>query len=53
MELNGFSSEQIDEAARVCAVGASFRSYFHGVEYPVDKFRDELAAAVEHIKSNA
>ena len=53
MELNGFSGEQIGEAARVCAVGASFSSYFHGVQYPLDTFRDELAAAVEHIKNNA
>ena len=53
MELNGFSADQIAEAARVCSVGANFTAYFHGVQYPVDQFKDELAAAVEHIKSNA
>ena len=53
MELNGFTEAQIADAARVCAVGANFTAYFHGVQYPVDTFKDELAAAVEHIKSNA
>ena len=28
-----------------------FSTYFHGIGYSVDKFKEELAAAVEHIKS--
>ncbi|MBI4565652.1 MAG: hypothetical protein HY716_13240 [Planctomycetes bacterium] len=50
MELNGFSAEQLKEAARVVSVGASFSTYFAGIEYPVEKFREELGAAVEYIK---
>ena len=53
MALNGFDGEQIKEAARTVGVGAGFSAYFHGVEYPVDEFKDELAGAVEFIKSQA
>ena len=44
--------EEIQEASSAAQAVVGFSSYFHGIDYDVGKFKEELAGAVEHIKRN-
>ena len=47
------TEEQITEAAAAVLVSVGISDYLHGIGYSLDKFLDELQAAVSHIKSQA
>ena len=41
----------IQEASMAADMVAGLSSYFHGVGYSLDKFKEELSGMVQHIKS--
>ncbi len=43
----------IQEAAAAAQTTMGFSAYFYSIGYDVDTFKDELAGAVEHIKSHS
>ncbi len=45
--------EYVKEAARVVSVGVGFSAYFTGIQYPLNKFKEELESAVKYIKANS
>ncbi len=51
--LAGMGDEEIQEASSTAQMVAGFSAYLHGISYDVDKFKEELAGAVEHIKKNS
>ena len=50
MALAGFNDEQVQDAARTVSVGAGYSAYFNGIQYPLEKFKQELDATVKHIR---
>ena len=44
-------ASHIQEAAMASDMVACFSAYFHNIGYDLDKFKEEMNAAVEHIKS--
>jgi hypothetical protein len=44
---------QIQEASASAGQVVGFSAYLHGINYNVEKFRQELDAAVEYIKSQS
>ena len=51
LRLSGMTDEQITEAAGAVQQSTGASAYLHGIDYSVDKFKQELNAAVMHIKS--
>ena len=45
--------DQIQEAAEAVLHSAGVSAYLYGVGYDLERWRQELAAAVEYIKSQA
>jgi len=45
------TDEQITEAAGAAQQSNGASAYLHGIGYSVDKFKQELDAAIKHIKS--
>lgn len=41
----------IQEASMAADMVAGLSSYFHGVGYSLDKFKEELSGMVQHIRS--
>ena len=44
---------EIKEASAAAQAAVGFSTYFHGIGYSVDTFKEELAGAVEYIKSQS
>ncbi len=44
------SEEEITEAAAAVQVTIGVSAYLHGIDYSLDKFKEELRASVAHIK---
>jgi len=47
------TDEQITEAAGAVNQSTGTSSYLHGIDYNLDTFKQELNAAVKHIKGHA
>ena len=46
------TEDQITEAAGAVNQSTGTSAYLHGIDYSVDKFKQELNATVNHIKSH-
>lgn len=53
MALNGLDEEQIREASWTVQNVTGASAYVYGIDYPKDKFKEELDRAVEHIKKTS
>jgi hypothetical protein len=53
LALNGMSDEQVKEASWVVQSVTGASAYLQGVGYSKDTLKQEVAAAVEHIKKSA
>jgi hypothetical protein len=53
LALGGLNDEQIKEAAWAVQSVTGASAYAHGVDYDLDKWRQELDQAVAHIKAQA
>lgn len=47
------SEEQIKEAAGTVQQSVGVSSYLHGINYSVDRFKQELEASMRHAKSRS
>ncbi len=45
------ADDQIQEAAEAVLHSTGVSAYLYGIEYDLEQWRQELAAAVEHIKN--
>ncbi len=53
LRLSGIGDTEILEAAITVQQSVGVSGYLHGVEYSVDKFKQELNSAIKYIKSQA
>jgi hypothetical protein len=53
LRLAGMDESHIQEASAAVNLVVGFSAYLHGIGYSVDKFKQELDAAVAHIQSHA
>ena len=52
MALQGFDADQISEASWAAQVTTGLSVYLYGIDYSIDKFKDDLARQVDHIKKS-
>jgi predicted xylose isomerase-like sugar epimerase len=53
LRLSGMGEAELQEASAAAQAVVGLSTYLHAIGYDVQKFRQELAAAVEHIKACA
>ncbi len=53
LKLSGMGEAEIQEASSVVQHSVGTSAYLYGVDYSLDKFKQELGSIVKHIKSRA
>jgi hypothetical protein len=52
LRLSGMGEAELQEASAAAQAVVGLSAYLHAIGYDVQKFRQELVAAVEHIKAS-
>jgi hypothetical protein len=53
LKLSGLGEAEIQEAAISVLQSMGVSSYLHGVDYSLDKFKQELYSAIKYIKTQS